>query len=170
MSNYGWNLNGDISHGLWWIKTPYFIFLVHCLGILKKQIWKSNNFADGMDHNRNDRENWFWSFVWQHMKYCWNAQFAHNFVFILYYFLNFDRTFIPSIYFSKDTLVLSIFLCDCCKMFICKLRKCTKHRYWSCSVSTLSLVSLLGGIFRVHQRNTYHSETISNVLFIYNTF
>ena len=34
-----------------------------------------------------------------------NAQFAHNFVFILYYFLNFDRTFIPPIYFSKKCVL-----------------------------------------------------------------
>ena len=156
------------------LKSPILFFLVHRLRILKKQIWKSNNFADGMDHNRNDHDDWFWSFVWQHMKHCCDAQFAHNFVFILYYFFqisigpsSLQSTSQKSVYFfAKDTLVLSIFLCDCWKMFICKLRKCTKHRYWSCSVSTLSLVRLLGGIFRVHQQNIYHSETISNVLFI----
>ena len=154
------------------LKYPILFFHVHRLRILKKQIRKSNNFADGMDHNRNDHDDWFWSFVWQHIKHCLNAQFAHNFVFILYYFFNFERTFIPPIYFSEKCVLFckrhisSIFLCDCCKMFICKLRKCTKHRYWSCSISTLSLVRLLGGIFRVHQRNIYHSETISNALFI----
>ena len=68
------------------IKSPILFFLVHRLRILKKQIGKSNNFADGMDHNRNDHDDWFWSFGWQHMKHCWNAQFVHNFVFILYYF------------------------------------------------------------------------------------
>ena len=81
------------------LRSPILFFLVHRLRILKKQIWKSNNFADGMDHNRNDHDDWFWSFVWQHMKNCWNAQFAHNSVFILYYFLNFDPTFITPIYF-----------------------------------------------------------------------
>ena len=87
------------------LKSPILFFLVHRSRILKKQIWKSNNFADGKDLNRNDHDDWFWSFVWQHMKHCWNAQFAHNFVFILYYFLNSDRTFIPPIYFSKKCVL-----------------------------------------------------------------
>ena len=87
------------------LKSLILFFLVHCLRILKEQIWKSNNFADGMDHNRNDHDDWFWSFVWQHMKHCWNTQFAHDFIFILYYFLNFYRTLIPSIYFSKKCVL-----------------------------------------------------------------
>ena len=49
------------------LKSAILFFLVHRLRILKKQIWKSNNFADGMDHNRNDHDNWLWSFVWQHI-------------------------------------------------------------------------------------------------------
>ena len=94
------------------IKYPILFFLVHHLKNLQKQIWKSNNFADGMDHNRNDHDDWFWSFVWQHMKHCWNAQFAHNFVFILYFFFNLIgpssllSTSQKSVYFfAKDTLV-----------------------------------------------------------------
>ena len=43
------------------LNSPILFFLVHRLGILKKQIWKSNNFVDGMDHNRNDHDDWFWS-------------------------------------------------------------------------------------------------------------
>ena len=34
------------------LKYPIFFFLVHRLRILKKQIRKSNNFADGMEHNQ----------------------------------------------------------------------------------------------------------------------
>ena len=86
------------------LKSPILFFLVHRLRILKKQIGKSNNFADGMDDNRNDHDDWFWSFGWQHTKHCWNAQFAHNFVFILYYFSNFDRTFIPPIRLNDSPL------------------------------------------------------------------
>ena len=38
------------------LKSPILFFLVHRLRILKKQIRKSNNFPDGMDHNRNDHD------------------------------------------------------------------------------------------------------------------
>ena len=41
------------------LKSPILFFLVHRLRILQKQIWKSNNFADGMDHYRNDHDDWF---------------------------------------------------------------------------------------------------------------
>ena len=150
------------------LKSPILFVLVHYLRILKKQIWKSNNFADGMDYNCNDHDDWLWSFVWQHMKHYWNTQFAHNFILILYYFLNFDRTLIPPIYFSKKYVLFCkrhtsfinfpLWLLQNVHLQIKKI--CTKHCYWSCSVSTLSLIRLPGGIFRVHQhdqRNIYHS-------------
>ena len=151
------------------LKSPILFFLVHRLRILKKQIWKSNNFAVGWITIAMimmiDSDHLFDS--------TWSIAETHNLLTILYSLcIIFQISSLPSTsqksayFFAKDTLVLSIFLCDCCKMFICKLRKCTKHRYWSCSVPTLSLVRLLGGIFRVHQRNIYHSETISNALFI----
>ena len=58
------------------LKSPILFFLVHCLRILKKQIWKSNNFADGMDHNRNDHV----------FDSTWNIAETHNLLTILYSF------------------------------------------------------------------------------------
>ena len=64
------------------IKSPILFFLVHRLKILQKQIWKSNNFADGMDHNRNDHDDWFWSLF----DNTWNIAGTHNLLTILYSF------------------------------------------------------------------------------------
>ena len=160
MSNYDWNLNGDISHGLWWNKIPYFILSCVSFRNFKETNLKIQYFC-WWDESQSQ---WSW---WLILIIC--SQFCIHFVL----FFKFRSDLHPSYLllkkvctFLQKTHLLTIYLCDCCKMVICKLRKCTKHRYWSCSVSTLSLVSLLGGIFRVHQRNIYHSETISNVLFI----
>ena len=78
------------------LKSLILFFLVHRLRIKKKQIWKSNNLADGMDHNRNDHDNWFWSAHETLLKRTICSQFCIHF-----FFFNFDRTFIPPIYFSK---------------------------------------------------------------------
>ena len=61
------------------LKSTILFFLVHRLRIFKKQIWKSNNFADVMNHKRNNHDDWFWSFVW-------NIAETHNLLTISYSF------------------------------------------------------------------------------------
>ena len=62
------------------LKSPILFFLVHRLRILTRQIWKSNHFADGMDHNRNDHD-WFWSAHETLLKRTICSQFVIHFVF-----------------------------------------------------------------------------------------
>ena len=137
-------LYGDISHGLWWITSPFFILYCASFEDFKETNLKSNNFADGMDHNHPD---WLLSFVWQHNLFT----ILYNFFFAFFLF-RMGPPPLPSTFWK-----VSIF----CKghisfinfplwLVICKLRKCIKHRYWSCPVSTISLLRLLGGISSVH--------------------